>query len=425
MIKNNMYEDAINYYFFLKQIGIYNNYDEISDNNITNISKKKININKTREEIYQIFPRVSDNIPALMLYIIFSDTNNYIQPLSFLLLETEAFGVFNNYYQKMMLFQNNDINMNKKDKNMYNINNNSFNLCLMDIIDEPNLIKLCKSIFELLLTHKLRDNSNLNPMFNTFKDLKMLTELTGILINKSIELLNMKKPIIVNMNNGQFSINLTEEKNQKYFGYSLIINYFGALINDVNQLYLDKQNEREFLIKNNLYNENNEKIFLLNREIEDNNIPISLLKQLPIIENIYESIFKGEFEEAFRLFMENIYLVKIGFDSNESDYLTEFNSFINEGLKKLKYGLLGLYPDILYLFVWVTKIVLNEFYKKGYNNIIYNMKDKCKALEYLLDRLVEISRNDKDLMEYTATFQKSKLEVNQIQQFYQQNNSII
>ena len=425
MIKNNMYEDAINYYFFLKQIGIYNNYDEISDNNITNISKKKININKTREEIYQIFPRVSDNIPALMLYIIFSDTNNYIQPLSFLLLETEAFGVFNNYYQKMMLFQNNDINMNKKDKNMYNINNNSFNLCLMDVIDEPNLIKLCKSIFELLLTHKLRDNSNLNPMFNTFKELKMLTELTGILINKSIELLNMKKPIIVNMNNGQFSINLTEEKNQKYFGYSLIMNYFGALINDVNQLYLDKQNEREFLIKNNLYNENNEKIFLLNREIEDNNIPISLLKQLPIIENIYESIFKGEFEEAFRLFMENIYLVKIGFDSNESDYLTEFNSFINEGLKKLKYGLLGLYPDILYLFVWVTKIVLNEFYKKGYNNIIYNMKDKCKALEYLLDRLVEISRNDKDLMEYTATFQKSKLEVNQIQQFYQQNNSII
>ena len=133
--------------------------------------------------------------------------------------------------------------MNKKDKNMYNINNNSFNLCLMDVIDEPNLIKLCKSIFELLLTHKLRDNSNLNPMFNTFKDLKMLTELTGILINKSIELLNMKKPIIVNMNNGQFSINLTEEKNQKYFGYSLIMNYFGALINDVNQLYLDKQND--------------------------------------------------------------------------------------------------------------------------------------------------------------------------------------
>ena len=428
MIKNNMYEDAINYYFFLKQIGIYNNYEEINDNNILNMNKKKINMNKTREEIYQIFPRVSDNIPALMLYIIFSDSNNYIQPLSYLLLETEAFGVLNNYYQKMMLFKNNDSNLNKKDKNKnmnnFNINNNSFNLCLMDIIDEQNLIKLCKSIFELLLTHKLRDNSNLNPLFNTFKDLKMLTELTGILINKSIELLNMKKPIIINMDNGQFAINLVDEKNQKYFGYSLIMNYFRALINDVNQLYLEKQNEREFFAKNNQYNENNEKIFLLTREIEDNNIPISLLKQLPIIENIYESIFKGEFEEAFRLFMENIYLVKIGFDSNESDYLSEFNSFINEGLKKLKYGLLGLYPDILYLFVWVTKIVLNEFYIKGYNNIVANMKDKCKALEYLLERLVEISRNDKDLMEYADIFQKSKLEVNQIQQFYQQNSII-
>ena len=203
------------------------------------------------------------------------------------------------------------------------------------------------------------------------------------------------------------------------------MNYFGALINDVNQLYVEKQEERENLAKMNQFNENNEKIFLLSREIEENNFPIGLLKQLPIIENIYECIFRGEFEEAFLLFMENIKLVKIGFDSDESEYLQIFNSFINEGLKKLKYGLLGLYPDILYLFVWVTKIVLNESYKKGYNNIITNMKDKSKALEYLLDRLVETSRNDKDLMEYTAIFQKSKLEVNQIQQFYQQNNFLI
>ena len=432
MIKNNMYEDAINYYFFLKQIGIYSNFEEINDNDIITMNKKKKNINKTTEEIYQIFPRVSENIPALMLYIMFSDINNYIQPLSYLLIETEAFGILNNYYQKMMLFQNMDkmINKNEKEKNKdknknLNVNSNSLNICLMDLIDENNLIKLCKNIFELLLKHKLRDNSNLNPMFNTFKDLKMLTELTGILINKSIELLNLKKPIIINMENGQFSINLAEEKNQKYFGYSLIMNYFGALINDVNQLYVEKQEERENLAKMNQFNENNEKIFLLSREIEENNFPIGLLKQLPIIENIYECIYRGEFEEAFLLFMENIKLVKIGFDSDESEYLQIFNSFINEGLKKLKYGLLGLYPDILYLFVWVTKIVLNESYKKGYNNIITNMKDKSKALEYLLDRLVETSRNDKDLMEYTAIFQKSKLEVNQIQQFYQQNNFLI
>ncbi len=412
MIKNNMYEDAINFYFFLKLIGIYNNFDDINDIKI-NSSSMKGNISK--EEIYQIFPRVSDNVPALMLYIIFSD-ENYIQPLSYLLLETEAFYVLDNYHKKVMLFQN------KKDMNIIN---NSFNFCLMDIMHQNNLIKLCKNIFELLLTHKMRDNANLNPIFNTFKDLRLLTELTGILINKSIELLNMKKPIIINSNNGKFSIQLADEKNQKYLGYSLIMNYFGALINDVNQLYISKQNERENLSKNNQFNDNNEKIFLLNKEIEDNNIPISLLKQLPIIENIYECIFKGEFEEAFKLFMENIYLVKIGFDSDESDYLNEFNGFINEGLKKLKYGLLGLYPDILYLFVWDIKIVLDQFYKKGYSSIIAKMKDKCKALEYLLDRLVETSKNDNDLMEYIDIFQNAKMEVNQIQQFYQQNNFII
>ena len=328
----------------------------------------------------------------------------------------------------MPLFQNNKINISnrKKDKNMNDDNySNSFNFCLMDIMDEKNLIKLCKNIFELLLTHKLRDNSNLNPMFKIFKDLKMLTELTGILINKSIELLNMKKPIITNIDNGQFVINLIDDRNQKYLGYSLIMNYFGALINDVNQLFMEKQNERENLSKNNRFNEKNEKIFLLSRELEDNNIQISFLKQLPIIETIYENIFKGEFEEAFRLFLENINLVKIGFDLEEIDYAKVFDSFINEELKKLKYGILGLYPDILYLFVWVVKIVLNEFYKKGYNNIIMNMKDNCKALEYLLDRLVENSRNDKDLMEYESIFQKAKLEIIQIQQFYQQNNFII
>ena len=434
MIKNNMYEDAINYYFFLKQIGIYNNFEEINDINILNNPQKKLNINKSREEVYQIFPRVSQNIPALMLYIIYSDKNNFIQPLSNLILETESFYILNNYYQKVLLFKKED-NRNRireeknKEKNaysnIYNLNDD-FNLCLMDIINEKNLIKLCKNIFELLLTHKLKENSNLNPLFNTFKDLKMLTELTGILINKSIELLNLKKPIIVtDLINGQFSINLREEKNQKYFGYSLIMNYFGALINDVNQLFIEKQNERESLVRMSKINDNNEKIFLLTREIDDNKIQISLLKQLPIIETIYESIFKGEFEEAFRLFMENINLVKIGFDVNESEYLNEFNSFINEGLKKLKYGLIGLYPDILYLFVWVTKMVLNELYKKGYNNIIAEMKNNCKALEYLLDRLVEISQNDQELMMYSTIFQKTQTEVNQIQQLYQQNNSFI
>ena len=46
-------------------------------------------------------------------------------------------------------------------------------------------------------------------------------------------------------------------------------------------------------------------------------------------------------------------------------------------------------------------------------------------MEYLLDRLVETSKNDNDLMEYIDIFQNAKMEVNQIQQFYQQNNFII
>ena len=420
MIKNNMYIDAITFYFILQQLGLYNNFDEINENIIKIQPQKILGEKNELEEIYQIYPRVTDNIPALVLFLVYSDPN-FIQPLSYLLVETESFGILNNYDKKMQLFQNYiDNNMNNKNS----ITN--FNVCLQNLIDKNTLRKVCKNIFELLLKHEMKKNSNLNPLFNVFKDLKMLSELTGILINKSIELLNFKKPIISTGNNGQISINLRDIKNQKYFGYSLILNYFGSLINDVNQLFIEKQNEKEYLIKNNKNNGSyNEKLFFLEKEIEENNIPISLLKQLPIIENIYEFIFIGNFDGALKLYMENINIVKFGFECQEQDYLNEFSIFINEILKKMKYGLIDLYPDILYLFVWLLKIELIDFQKKGYNNIIINMKDKTKALEFLLDKLCEISKNDSDLMPYNSKFQMTKIEVNQIQQFYYQNNYII
>ena len=410
MIKNSMYVDAINFYLVLQQLGIYSDFTDINDKIIDTNSNKKIllNQNNETEEIYQIYPRVSENVPALMLYCIYS-TPNYIKPLSYLLLETEAFGILDSYHKEVPLFQN---------------SYNNINISLKSIMSENNLRKLCKSIFELLLKHKMRNNANLNPLFNIFKNLKMLTELTGILINKSIELLNLKKPIITYGNNGEFGISLSDNKNQRFLGYSLIMNYFGALINDVNRLYLEKQKEKDNLIQRRDFS-NNEKIFELEKELEDINLPISLLKQLPIIENIYECILSGNFDEAFKLYMENISIVQIGFRDEVKDYITIFSNFINEQLKKMKYGLIGLYPDILFLFVWLLKNELGEFLKKGNNNILSIMKENCKALEYLLDRLVEFSNNDRDLMEYAQTFKLARDEVNQIQQFYQQNNYIL
>ena len=83
MIKNNMYIDAINFYFILQQLGINSNFEEINDEII--IPEKKILEEKLNEleEIYQIFPKVSNNIQALILYLIFSD-ENFIHPLSYL-----------------------------------------------------------------------------------------------------------------------------------------------------------------------------------------------------------------------------------------------------------------------------------------------------------------------------------------------------
>jgi hypothetical protein len=269
--------------------------------------------------------------------------------LSNLLLETEAFGLLDNYHKEIPLLQN---------------SYNKVNVCLKNIMSENTLRELCKSIFNLLINHKMRNNSNLNPLFNTFKNLKMLRELAGILINKSIELLNLKKPIITYDNKGEFSITLFDNKNLRFLGYSLIMNYFGALINDANRIYLEKQKEKENLIQSR-DDRYNEIIFELEKELEDINLPLSLLKQLPIIENIYECILSGNFDEAFKLYMENISIVQIGFRDEEKDYISIFSNFINEQLKKMKYGLMGLYPDILFLFVWLLKNELGEFLKKG------------------------------------------------------------
>ena len=238
-------------------------------------------------------------------------------------------------------------------------------------------------------------------------------------------MLKLKQPIISEDNNGKFSISLLNEENKRFFGYSLIMNYFGSLINDVNKLYIDKQNEKLYLIQNNINNIYNERIYILKREIEENNIPISLLKQLPIIENIYELIFIGNFHEAYQLFTENIYIVQVCFNSQKKDYITEFNIFMNEVIAKMKYGLIGLYPDILYFYTWLFRYELVFFQGGNLNNIEDNKRHEIKALEFMLDRLVEISQNDINLMEYSAKFKMAREEVNKMQQFYHQNNYLI
>ena len=80
-----MNKDAINYYLILKELGIYDDFEEINEN-IIKLSQES---NPTAEKkIYQIFPTITNNIPALMIYIIFS-YKDFIEPLSDLIIKTE------------------------------------------------------------------------------------------------------------------------------------------------------------------------------------------------------------------------------------------------------------------------------------------------------------------------------------------------
>lgn len=416
-----MNKDAINYYLILKELGIYDDFEEINEN-IIKLSQES---NPTAEKkIYQIFPTITNNIPALMIYIIFS-YKDFIEPLSDLIIKTESFGVLDNYDKKKQLFGN--YNMYFEMNNYSNIKN--FNICLKEVIDKKTLIKLCEKIYEKLFNvsqkkedeYTIKNNSNLNPLFNTFKDLKMLKELTGILINKSIELLNLKKPIITFDRIGNISINLQDYGNEKYFGGSLINNYFGALINDVNQLFIEKQNKKENLIQINQGNDN-EKILELEREIENNETNVSLLKQLPIIENIYELIYINNFEQAFRLYMDNIIIVKVGFEcQNQIELQNEFNEFFQTIFLKMEEKIKEFYSDILYLFVWLFNIELMISQKKGYINIIENLRNKGSAIVYISEKLENETKNS-DLMKYNAIFKKIKNESLKIREFYQAYN---
>ena len=412
MIKNNMYIDAINFFFILKQIGLYSDFDEINENKINLLQKSVYEESKKSEIIYQILPKISNNIPALMLYLIFSE-ENFIPALSYLLVMTEAFGVLNNYDKSMQLFQNNnDIMIADKNNNI-----KDFKVCLKDLIDKETLKKLCKKIFEIILKHKMKNNANLNPLFNTFKDLKMLTELTGILINKSIELINLKKPLISTDMNGNIMIELSE-RNKRLLGLPLILNYFGALINDANQLFIEKQNEKEDLIKNNQDNIYDEKIFYLEREIEENNINLSILNQLPIIESIYEYIYRKNFNHAFALFIENITIVKVGSECKVQNELENLiNEFVEQFVLKQKYGFMELYVDALYLYAWLFDINLKFLQMKGYDNIIENFRNKSKALSYISQKL-EKSQKEEITLNYIEIIKKIKDEANQIEQFY-------
>ena len=415
MIANNMIIDSINFLFILKQLEIYSDFDEINEN-IIDFPQKIVNIEKREmEQIYQrIFPVISNNIPVLMIYIIFSD-KNFIPSLSNLLVMNEEFGVLNNYDKLMQLFPNNN-DIKSIDMINYNPSIKNFNFYLRDLIDEETFIKLCKKIFEVILSHKMSNYSNLIPLFNTFKNLKMLTESAGLLINKSIELLEVKKPVIKYDINGNISIS---NDNPNFFGNPLILNYFGALINDAIKLFIEKQNEAEDLIKNNHDDIYDEKIYDLTKETKENNIIISLLKQLPIIENIYEYIYMNNFDQAFRLYLENINIIKIDFEhQNKNEIENEFNESFQQILSKENYGLMDLYSDILYLFVWLFINHLKILQMKGYTGIINNLRNRGNTLVFISEKLEQLGQKEQKLRKYYEIFKKIKDEAYQIKQFY-------
>ena len=394
MISNNMYIDAINYFFILKQLGLYNDFNEITDEKIVPSDFDY------GEKIFPIYPKVSQNIPALILYIIFSFSDkNFIPALSYLLVETENFVLLDNYKIGNIL-----INLNG-------------NIRLNDLISEDQMKIICKDIFEKIIKTNVRNNQNLIPLFSIFRDMKMLTELVGLLIKESIELINQKKPAILNGLN-DYNSSLYD---QRYFNVNLINNYLGGFINDANKLYIEKQNELDSLQKNipqnNINTEDiNQKINLTLKEIEENEIYMSILKQLPSIENIYNYIYMNKCEEALNLFLNDVPFVTVGFGQNFSK--VDYMKFIDDTLSKIKYGFLKLYPDILFIFIRLLRFVLSQNKTKvNIRNFFYSMKNDIYNLETLLGCLNNYAGDS--FLEIKPNLERVKTELSETLSLYQ------
>ena len=89
----------------------------------------------------------------------------------------------------------------------------------------------------------------------------MLTESTDILINQ------FHYKILKSFNYMWHKWNiLIYYDNELFFDSPLIFNYFKTLVNNAIKLFIEKQNGKEDLIKNNLDNIDDEKIYDLKRE---------------------------------------------------------------------------------------------------------------------------------------------------------------
>ena len=321
--KKDFIVDGGNLYFILYQIGLLNDFTEVNNKEIT---KNDIYYNQQYSSMIKSF--IPEKLYEVILYIRFSESN-YKESIANIFRQIDNFDLLLNYNQNYRL-KNDDL----LDERIQ----------INKIISEEDLKDILSDISNLYTSSSIQNIDSFYKLLNLLKNNGLYSELLNLLIFDAVSIIKQKSPQkIFNNNENKFDNNLPDR---------IISTNYKLLFEDINSM-LSKNNKDE-----NFFN-------------------FKYLRQLEIIEEVYDLININQIDLAYDKFMRIVTIVQI--------IPTDIENFINSVYKKMNKYLISIYPDICYVYFYLIK---NKIL--GLNNGKINNRDFIEMNKQLLSNLFNL-----------------------------------
>ena len=321
--KKDFIVDGGNLYFILYQIGFLNDFTEVNNKEIT---KNEFYYNQRYSSMIKSF--IPEKVYEVILYIRFSEAN-YKESIANIFRQIDNFDLLLNYNQSNRL-KNEDI----LDERIQ----------INKIISEEDLKDILSDISNLYISSPIQNIDSFYKLLNLLKNNNLYTELLNLLFFDAVSIIKQKSPKkIFKTNENTFDNNIPDR---------IISTHYKLLFEDINSI----------LSKNNH---------------DDNFTNFKYLRQLEIIEEVYDLININKIDLAYDKFMRIVTIVQI--------IPAEIENFINSVYKKMNKHLLSIYPDICYVYFYLIK---NKIL--GLNNGRINNRDFIEMNKQLLSNLFNL-----------------------------------
>jgi hypothetical protein len=241
---------------------------------------------------------IPEKLYEVILYIRFSESN-YKESIANIFRQIDNFDLLLNYNQNNRL-KNDDL----LDERIQ----------INKIISEEDLKDILSDISNLYTSSSIQNIDSFYKLLNLLKNNGLYSELLNLLIFDAVSIIKQKSPQkIFNNNENKFDNNLPDR---------IISTNYKLLFEDINSM-LSKNNKDE-----NFFN-------------------FKYLRQLEIIEEVYDLININQIDLAYDKFMRIVTIVQI--------IPNDIENFINSVYKKMNKYLISIYPDICYVYFYLIK----------------------------------------------------------------------